>query len=168
MNMIQRFWARRRRLLESPYPIRALAVDPCVTYHQLHGTTGNADARSHVTGLTQLQALADGAVWPLERLAPGFLLFVVAWEPYCAEAIGALFARAQRDPSFNYAIVFLDDGPKQELADRKRNSWYFQRAFVPGEGSSALTSTVHRVPWLVELNALSGIVRETEGRGSAA
>lgn len=164
MNILKRFLSGRRDLINSSDPIRAFAVNPDKAFHQLHGDEGNVKARALLLHSVEFQPLAGGSPRPLASLASGLLLFVVSWEPYCAESIGGLFGRRKRDPAIRIAIVFLDDEPLPGFADSKRSSWYFPDAYVPIAGSRALTSAIQRVPWLVELDASMNIVREIEGR----
>jgi hypothetical protein len=168
MGFLKRYLARRLDLLESRDPIRALAANPDRAYHQLSGAEDNAIARARFASGLRLCRLHDGSTCPIASLCPGAFLFVLSWEPFSAEAVGALFRRTQREPTLQVSVVFLDDAPIEALRDRKRQSWYFERAFLPSAADSLLQTSVHRVPWLVELDRSGAITSDRTGRLGAA
>lgn len=168
MSLLKRHLARRLGLLASHDPIRALAANPDRAYHQLSGAEDNAVARARFTSDLCLCRLDDGSSCVVASLCPCALLFALSWEPLSAEAIGALFRRAQREPSFQVSVVFLDETPIEALRDRKRHSWYFSQAYVPSAADPLLHTLVHRVPWLVELDPSGVIISDRTGRLGAA
>jgi hypothetical protein len=164
MGMIDWFLNRRRRFLATTEPERAFAPEPSSNTFAVaaDGDNQGAFALLHKDGAT-LVSVASGEIRTLPSFAGGILLFATAWEPYSAKTIGSFRARVDSGQVNPFGIVFFEN-TREEIVERKSDSWYFAHIYVLAPPSAPLKQLIKQVPFQVTLNVRGAIEQIAEGK----
>lgn len=157
------FVEQREKLLDSDDPIRAFAPDPSSNVWKLNVGKDNSVAYDQIqaNGLSLIR-VNDGAPASLSDFANGMLIFVTQWEPYSAQTIGNLKGQIDSGSIKNFGLVYFEN-TADEVAERKKKSWYFNSAYVLADESAKIKDMINRIPVRLMIDADGTIESVSEG-----
>ena len=153
----------REKLLDSNDHVRAFAPDPSSDVWELNPGQDNSAAYDHIhaNGLF-LNRVNDDTSASLADFANGTLILVTQWEPYSARTIGHLKGQVDSGSVSKFGLVFFENSA-EEVATRKRESWYFDSAYIVAEESAKIKDMINRIPVTLTIDADGKIDSVSEG-----
>lgn len=156
--------AAQERMLGCEEHWRAFSPDPSSDVYPLKvgGSNEVVFERIRSNGIL-LRRVLDGCQCSVLDFAGGFLVFTAEWDAYSAAALGKLKGRvdagAVPDPWGVVLVSYNEDG----LAERKSNSWYWERLHVLDSEYAGLIEHVGGVPFRIDWDSTGKVARVSEG-----
>ncbi|SIT05458.1 hypothetical protein SAMN05421766_10834 [Zobellia uliginosa] len=152
MRILDRFFKRQKKYLDTPEHYRAFSAHPKRAYCQLSNLLDNSSAIEFIQNHTlKIKHVQSGTSLQFNELIDYHVIFVVTWDIYCAKSIGFLKRKVENKEISKWCLVLFEETEKSVKAN-KSDSWYYDHTYVLDKGSKEFAAKLGRVPLVVSNN----------------